>query len=201
MKQQNILNFLDELFPDAHCELVYNNHFELLIAIILSAQTTDLKVNNITPVLFSKYPTISDLANANVNEVKEILMPLGLANTKAKNIVETAKIILSKGQTIPNKKEELVMLPGVGGKTANVFLAEGLGLNAFAVDTHVSRVSNRLEISKSNDPNIIEKDLMKFFENKDWIKLHHQFIFFGRYFCKAKKPECIKCKLRKYCTM
>ena len=199
MKQQDILNFLDELFPNAHCELVYNNHFELLIAIILSAQTTDVKVNNITPILFSKYPTISDLANANISDVKEILMPLGLANAKANNIVKTAKIILANGETIPSLKEELVKLPGVGGKTANVFLAEGLGVNAFAVDTHVSRVSNRLGISKSNDPYIIEKDLMKFFENKDWVKLHHQFIFFGRYFCKAKKPNCLECKLKEHC--
>lgn len=199
MKQQDILNFLDELFPNAHCELVYNNHFELLIAIILSAQTTDVKVNNITPILFSKYPTISDLANANISDVKEILMPLGLANAKANNIVKTAKIILANGEIIPSLKEDLVKLPGVGGKTANVFLAEGLGVNAFAVDTHVSRVSNRLGISKSNDPYIIEKDLMKFFENKDWVKLHHQFIFFGRYFCKAKKPNCLECKLKEHC--
>ena len=200
--RQDILNFLDELFPNARCELHYKTKFQLLIAIILSAQTTDLKVNMITPILFEKYPAISDLANANVEEVCDILNPLGLANNKAKNIIATANVILEKyNGNIPSVKEELVLLPGVGVKTANVYMAEGLGINAFAVDTHVSRVSNRLGISKSDNPIKIEDDLKDFFAGMNWIKLHHQFIFFGRYFCKAKKPECNKCKLRKYCTM
>lgn len=202
MKKQDILNFLDEKFPNARCELHYKTKFELLIAIILSAQTTDLKVNMITPILFKKYPKISDLANANMEEVIEILNPLGLANNKAKNIIATAKAIHEiYNENIPSTKEELVSLPGVGVKTANVYMAEGLGINAFAVDTHVSRVSNRLGISKSDNPIKIEADLKEFFHGMNWIKLHHQFIFFGRYFCKAKKPECNNCKLKKYCTM
>lgn len=202
MKKQDILNFLDEKFPNARCELHYKTKFELLIAIILSAQTTDLKVNMITPILFKKYPTISALAYANVVEVIDILKPLGLANNKAKNIIATAKVILEiYNENIPSTKEELVSLPGVGVKTANVYMAEGLGINAFAVDTHVSRVSNRLGISKSDNPLKIEEDLKEFFCDMNWIKLHHQFIFFGRYFCKAKKPECNNCKLKKYCTM
>ena len=200
--KQDILNFLDEMFPNARCELHYKTKFQLLIAIILSAQTTDLKVNLVTPILFEKYPTIQDLAIAEIEEVITILNPLGLATNKAKNIIATAKIIQEKYHgDIPSTKDELVDLPGVGVKTANVYMAEGLGINAFAVDTHVSRVSNRLGISKCDNPIKIEEDLKAFFHDMNWIKLHHQFIFFGRYFCKAKKPECNKCKLKKYCTM
>ena len=192
-----IKNYLDELFPNAHCELIYHNHFELLIAIVLSAQTTDNKVNSITPILFKKYPTINSLANANLEDVISILKPLGLANNKAKNIIATANIL--KDKELPQSREELVKLPGVGRKTANVFLAEGLKINAFAVDTHVSRVAYRLGITKSNDPLIIEKDLTTLFLEEDWIKLHHQMIFFGRYFCKAKNPNCNECKLKEHC--
>ena len=200
--RNDILNFLDEKFPNARCELVYKTNFQLLIAIVLSAQTTDLKVNNVSPLLFEKYPSIKDLANANINDVIEILMPLGLASMKAKNIIKTAKIILEKYKgNIPMTKEELTLLPGVGVKTANVYMAEGLGINAFAVDTHVMRVSRRLGISESDNPVKIEEDLKQFFKDMNWIKLHHQFIFFGRYFCKAKKPECENCKLIKYCIM
>lgn len=199
--REEILLFLDELFPNAHCELTYKTKFQLLIAIILSAQTTDNKVNSITPILFEKYKTIKDLAEANINDVIKILTPLGLANNKAKNIIETAKCLIEKySEEIPITKEELITLPGVGVKTANVYMAEGLKIQAFAVDTHVSRVSNRLGISKSPNPIKIEEDLKKFFKDYDWIKLHHQFIFFGRYFCKAKNPECIKCKLKRYCN-
>lgn len=198
--KNEILNFLDELFPNARCELHYNTKFQLLIAIILSAQTTDLKVNKITPILFDKYKTIESLSNALVSDVVEILKPLGLASMKANNIISTAKIIYMNNDNIPSVKEELVKLPGVGGKTANVYMAEALGINAFAVDTHVKRVSNRLGISQSDDPNIIEKDLIKYFHEENWIKLHHQFIFFGRYFCKARNPKCEECKLRKHCN-
>lgn len=199
--KNDILNYLDEMFPNARCELHYETHFQLLIAIILSAQTTDLKVNKVTPTLFSKYKEINDLAVAKIEDVTMILMPLGLANNKAKNIIKTAKIISEKYHgKIPSEKEELINLPGVGIKTANVFMAEGLGINTFAVDTHVARVSKRLGISKSENPIVIEEDLKEFFKGLNWIKLHHQFIFFGRYFCKAKKPECNECKLKRYCT-
>ena len=200
--RNDILNFLDEKFQNARCELVYKTKFQLLIAIVLSAQTTDLKVNNVSPLLFEKYPSINDLANANVDDVIDILMPLGLASMKARNIIKTSKIILEKYKgNIPITKEELTLLPGVGVKTANVYMAEGLGINAFAVDTHVMRVSRRLGISESDNPVKIEEDLKQFFKDMNWIKLHHQFIFFGRYFCKAKKPECENCKLIKYCTI
>ena len=198
--RDDILNFLDEKFPNARCELVYKTKFQLLIAIVLSAQTTDLKVNKVTPILFEKYPTIKDLADARLEDVFGILLPLGLANAKAKNIIATTKIILEKYDgNIPATKEELISLPGVGVKTANVYLAEGLGINAFAVDTHVMRVSKRLGISESDNPIKIEEDLKEFFSGMNWIKLHHQFIFFGRYFCKAKNPNCNECKLKKHC--
>ena len=152
--------------------------------------------------IYEEFVTINDLANANIEEVIQILNPLGLANNKAKNIIATAKALIEKYDgNIPVTKEELIELPGVGVKTANVYMAEGLGINAFAVDTHVARVSNRLGISKSENPVKIEEDLKLYFHDMNWIKLHHQFIFFGRYFCKAKKPECHKCKLKKYCTM
>ena len=201
MKRTDILNFLNELFPDAHCELVYKNHFELLIAIILSAQTTDLKVNQITPILFSKYPNVSDLANADLESVVMILKPLGLANSKAKNIINTSRSLLENYDgKIPTTMTELTSLSGVGNKTANVFLAEGHNEKRFAVDTHVGRVSRRLAISYSDNPDKIENDLKNFFASDDWTKLHHQFIFFGRYFCKAKNPECVNCKLKKYCV-
>ena len=200
MKKIDIKNFLDELFLNARCELNYTNHFELLVAIVLSAQTTDLKVNKVTPVLFSKYPTINDLATSQLEDVVNILNPLGLANNKGKNIIKLANEILKLGE-IPHNQEGLEALPGVGRKTANVFLAEGLGINRFAVDTHVSRVAYRLKITDSLDPKVIETDLMKFFEGDNWIKLHHQFIFFGRYFCLARKPECNNCKLKKYCRL
>lgn len=193
-----IKDYLDELFPNAHCELVYQNHFQLLIAIVLSAQTTDNKVNSVTPFLFAKYPTPLSLASANLSDVVDILKPLGLANNKAKNIISTANIL--KDKEIPSTREELIKLPGVGRKTANVFLAEGLKINAFAVDTHVSRVANRLGVTKSEDPLIIEKDLTALFDESDWIKLHHQMIFFGRYFCKAKNPNCKECKLKEHCN-
>ena len=199
--REEILNYLDEMFPNAHCELLYNNHFELLVAISLSAQTTDAKVNKITPILFDKFPTPNKLSDANIDDVIEILMPLGLAKTKSKNIINLSKILVDKYEgNIPHTKEELTSLPGVGVKTANVFLAEGLKVNAFAVDTHVSRVAQRLGISKSDNPIVIEEDLKRYFNENDWIKLHHQFIFFGRYFCKAKNPECNNCKVKKYCT-
>lgn len=200
--KNDILNFLDEKFPNARCELHYKTKFELLIAVMLSAQTTDNKVNSVTPTLFDKYKSIKDLACADYFEVVNILKPLGLANNKAKNVIATATIIHEKyNDVVPQEHSELTKLPGVGNKTANVFRAEGLGINAFAVDTHVMRVSKRLGLTQSENPDKVEQDLKEFFKNMNWIKLHHQFIFFGRYFCKAKNPECNNCKLKKYCRL
>ena len=148
--KNEIKAYLDELYPNAHCELRYNNKFELLIAIVLSAQTTDNKVNSITPLLFKKYPTIISLASANIIDVIEILKPLGLANNKAKNIIATAQCLLEKyNGIIPSTKEELTKLPGVGVKTANVYMAEGLKINAFAVDKHILSLSVKSSVGFS----------------------------------------------------
>ena len=195
-----VIQVLNELYPNAFCELIYHNHYELLVAIMLSAQTTDKAVNKVTPILFSNYPTIESLSNANFADVLPIIKKIGLANSKTKNIIQMAQMLEEKYQgKIPCTKEELIKLPGVGTKTANVYLAVGLGVNAFAVDTHVLRVANRLGISKSDNPLQVEKDLMSFFADENWIRLHHQFIFFGRYHCKAKNPVCDACKFNEYC--
>jgi len=200
MKNTEITEYLDELYPDAHCEINYTNLYELLIAVILSAQTTDKKVNSVTPLLFNKYPSFNELEKANINDVVDIVRILGLANNKAKNIISCASTINNiYNGNIPQTKEELLTLPGVGEKVACVFLAEGLHQNEFPVDTHVLRVSNRLKISKSKNPLIVEKDLRKYFKGFDFHKLHHQFIFFGRYTCKAIKPECENCKFNGFC--
>ncbi len=195
--KNKILNYLEELFPNAYCELDYNNDYELLINIALSAQTTDKAVNKVSKDLFLLFPNVKSLANANVTEVENILKPLGLAKVKSKNIISCAKQIndLYNG-IIPNEHSKLIKLNGVGNKTANVFLAEFYNIPTFAVDTHVKRVSNRLNISKNNDVNKIENDLKKYFDEDTWIKLHHQLIFFGRYFCTSKNPKCEQCILK-----
>lgn len=195
--RNEIINFFDELYPNAHCELTYNNDFELLIKIILSAQTTDKKVNEVTISLFEKYDNVIKLSSADKKEVENILKPLGLSVVKSFNIINCSKVIVEQYNClIPKTHEELIKLNGVGNKTANVFLAVFYNVPTFAVDTHVKRVANRLGISKSSDVKKIENDLKDFFEKDTWIKLHHQLIFFGRYFCKAIKPNCDKCILK-----
>lgn len=199
-KLQIIQDYFDELLPNAHCELTYFNDYSLLIAIMLSAQTTDAKVNKITPILFNKYITLQDLSNANLYEVEEILKPLGLFHNKAVNVISIAKDLINKFDgKVPISKEELTSLKGVGIKTANVYRAEFLKIPEFPVDTHVRRVSLRLNLTKSNDVAVIEEDLKRLFDEENWIKLHHQFIHFGRYYCKAISPKCDGCKLKDFC--
>ncbi len=202
MKNANyIIKQLDILFPDAHCELNHKNNFELLIAVILSAQTTDQKVNKVTEVLFKKYDNPYKLAKAKYEDVELILRPLGLSKNKAKNIISTSNTLVNEyNGEVPGSKEELVKLNGVGNKTANVILNNCFNVPAFAVDTHVSRVSKRLGIATKLDSNpVIEEKLMKYFPKDKWGKLHHQFIFFGRYKCKAIKPDCVDCPFTKIC--
>ena len=202
MKNSNkIIKGLQELYPDAKCELNHSSHFELLIAVILSAQTTDERVNSITPILFGKYPDAFKLAKANLKTVEKIIMPIGLYKNKAKSIIETSKILVQKsnGQVI-NDRSFLESLPGVGRKTCNVVLNNCFDEPAFAVDTHVTRVSKRLGIANiDDDPKTIEEKLMTYFPKDKWGKLHHQFIFFGRYKCKAIKPECDNCPFISIC--
>ncbi|MBQ6783390.1 MAG: endonuclease III [Acholeplasmatales bacterium] len=200
IKSDEILNELKNIIPNPVCELNFNNTFELIIAVTLSAQTTDKRVNEITKFLFSKYADPLSLSNAKFGDVYEIIKPLGLANSKARNIISISKDIHEKyNDIVPNSLEELTKLAGVGRKTASVVLAVGFNIPAFPVDTHLIRMANRLGYSKSNDPIIVEKDYKKYIKKDDWILAHHLFLLFGRYHCKASKPNCLDCKLSKYC--
>ena len=198
-----IMKKLDELYPDAKCELDHKNDFELLIDVVLSAQTTDERVNSVSPFLFERYPDAFALARADLKDVEKIIKPIGLYHNKAVNIVKLAnRLVEDFNGEVPDKREDLESLPGVGRKTANVILNNCFDVPAFAVDTHVSRVSKRLGIAdKDDDVNVIEEKLMNYFPKRYWGKLHHQFIFFGRYKCKAVKPDCIDCPLKKICTI
>ena len=198
---RKVLVIIGEMYPDAHCELDYQTPFQLLVAVILSAQTTDKSVNKVTPQLWQHYPTIADLAAANVVDVENDLRTIGLYKNKARNIVKTARAVLQYFYgVVPKTHKELESLPGVGRKTANVVLAEIYKVPSIAVDTHVSRVAKRLNIS-AQDASVteIEHDLMKKIPKRDWIVTHHRLIFFGRYFCLAKNPKCAICPVQSYC--
>lgn len=197
------LQYIYEMYPNAKCELVYHSIFQLLIAVTLSAQTTDKRVNECTPPLFLKYPEIKDLAYADLKDVKEIIKPIGMAESKGKHIIEIAKIIHEEYQDIvPSDYQQLIRLPGVGNKTINVVLAEGFKIPALPVDTHVNRVAKRLYLASLNDDVIeVEKKLKKKIDQKMWIQMHHSLIFFGRYFCKAVSPNCKECQLHGQCRL
>lgn len=199
--KEYIIENLDRLYPDAHCELNHKDSFELLIAVVLSAQTTDVSVNRVTPALFEKYPDAISLSEASEEDVMRLIHSIGLYKNKSRNIINLAKELVKRFDgEVPSKREELESLPGVGRKTANVVLSNCFDYPAFAVDTHVSRVSKRLMIARKDDDVLsIEKKLMKFFPRNCWSRLHHQFIFFGRYKCKAKNPECTDCPFRDSC--
>lgn len=199
---KQVLAIIAEMFPEAKGELNWETPFQLLVAVILSAQTTDKAVNKITPLLWAKYPEIEDLASANLSDVENCLRTIGLYKNKARNIIKTAQEILDKfdGQ-VPKSHLELETLPGVGRKTANVVLGEIYGIPSIAVDTHVARVSKRLNISAPDaDVTQIEKDLMAKIPKRDWVVTHHRLIFFGRYRCLAKNPKCEICPLTSYCV-
>ena len=199
--KEYIIENLNRLYPDAHCELNHKDSFELLIAVVLSAQTTDVSVNRVTPALFEKYPDAISLSEASEEDVMRLIHSIGLYKNKSRNIINLAKELVKRfNGEVPSKREELESLPGVGRKTANVVLSNCFDYPAFAVDTHVSRVSKRLMIARKDyDVLTIEKKLMKFFPRNCWSRLHHQFIFFGRYKCKAKNPECTDCPFRDSC--
>lgn len=198
---KKILAIIGDMYPEARGELEWETPFQLLIAVILSAQTTDKAVNKVTPNLWKHYPEIKDLAKANLVDVEECLRTIGLYKNKARNIIKTARVILQDfGGQVPKTHKELETLPGVGRKTANVVLAEVYGIPSIAVDTHVSRIAKRLNISAPDaDVKEIEEDLMKKIPKKDWILTHHRLIFFGRYHCLAKKPKCDICPVQAYC--
>lgn len=197
---KKILDILEQTYPDAECELNYTSAFELLIATILSAQCTDVRVNKVTAELFKKYNKPEDFAKLSTAEISEEIKSCGLYKSKAQKIKETSVILCSNyGGEVPCKMEELVKLPGVGRKTANVVLSNAFGVDAIAVDTHVFRVSNRIGLVKTDTPEKTEFELMKVLPKKRWSKAHHLIIFHGRRICKARKPECNICPIVEYC--
>lgn len=201
-KVNEISSFLDEVFPNVGCELNYNKDYELVIAVMLSAQTTDVSVNKVTPILFDKYKTLEELANAILFDIEEIIHSIGLYKNKAKNVIAIAKTLVDDYDgVVPSDKNELQKLPGVGNKTAGVIRAEIFRIPDLPVDTHILRISKRLNLVDSNaDPLKTEIKLKKLFPESNWIKLHHQLIHFGRYMCTARNPQCEKCKLGAFCN-
>lgn len=201
MMINNVLDYLDELYPNAICELNYSKDYELLLAIVMSAQTTDKRVNMVTKELFSKYDSLEKLSNANLKDIEEIIKPIGTFKKKSIFIKEIAtKLLEDNYTTVPNNRSYLESLPGVGRKTVNVFLSVIYNEPLIAVDTHVDRVSKRLGLAKDKDDvRKVENKLMKKIPKDKWSKSHHQMVFFGRYKCKSMKPECNDCKLKDMC--
>ena len=193
---------MGDLFPDAHCELNHRNPFELLIATILSAQATDVGVNKVTPKLFERFPTPAHLAAASAEEVIECIQSLGLYRSKAKNIRLCAQQLMERFDgEVPQTREELVSLAGVGRKTANVVMSVAFNIPAFAVDTHVERISKRLQICRQKDSVLeVEETLCRKIPKELWSRAHHWMIFFGRYHCIARKPKCHECPLLEMCA-
>jgi endonuclease-3 len=189
------------MFPDARCELNYNKDYELLIATVLSAQCTDKRVNEVTSVLFSKYD-LAGLKNANIKDIESIIRSCGSYTKKAAYIKEIAKSLIDNYKGIvPNDREYLESLPGVGRKTTNVVLSNLYDVAAIAVDTHVERISKRLKIARKNDDVlVVEKKLMKMIPKEKWSKSHHQMVLFGRYICKSRGPECSNCAFFNDCN-
>lgn len=196
----NVLKILDEQFSNPKSELNFNNSYELVVSVALSAQCTDKKVNEVTSILFKRYGTFNSLALASVVSIEKIIRPINYYKTKAKNIVNLAKMVLQEFKgNLPKTHSELISLPGVGNKTANVVLSE-LGLEAtFPVDTHVFRVSKRLGLSKGKNVKEVEEYLKSNFKQTLWRNMHHQLILHGRKTCKAQNPLCNKCTLKNYC--
>lgn len=200
-KITTILKKLQTQFPDAHCELVHDTPFQLLIATILSAQCTDVMVNKVTPKLFTKYPDPLALSNGNLEQIEELIRSTGFYKNKAKNIKECSRKIVSKFHgKIPQTMDELTELAGVGRKTANVVLGNAFGINiGIVVDTHVKRIAQRLTLSQNTAPEKIEQDLMEIIPKKHWCTISHWLIFLGRRICFARKPNCKECFLNDLC--
>ena len=198
--KNRIIDYLEEVVPNPKCELNYNKDYELLIATMLSAQTTDKRVNSITSILFTKYPSLETLDKAKIDDLVELVRPLGNYTRKALNIKKIAHSLLEVGGVVPNDRQYLESLSGVGRKTTNVVLSNIYGVQCIAVDTHVERVAKRLGLALPNDDvRTVEDKLTKYFKNDNLGRLHHQLLLFGRYHCKAIKPECEHCKLKDIC--
>jgi endonuclease-3 len=198
---QFCLEQIEDMFPDAHCELNHSNPFELTIAVLLSAQCTDALVNKVTPKLFAKYKTPQDYLNVSLEELQDDIRSIGLYRNKAKNIQKLSELLLTEyNGEIPKDRDELTKLPGVGRKTANVVVSVAYDIPAIAVDTHVERVSKRLGICRWKDSVLqVEETLMKKIPKSLWSATHHRLIFFGRYHCKAQNPNCPECPLLSIC--
>lgn len=195
------LDKMGEMFPDAHCELVHDNPFELVIAVALSAQCTDVLVNKVTKDLFQKYKKPEDYLNVSIEELQNDIRSIGLYRNKAKNIQKLCELLINEyNGEVPRDRDELTKLPGVGRKTANVVVSVAYGIPAIAVDTHVERVSKRLAFCRWKDSVLeVEKTLMKKVPEDEWSLTHHRMIFFGRYHCKAQNPQCGTCPLLEVC--
>lgn len=201
IKPEILFSYLDEKYPDAHCELNYSKDYELLIAVMLSAQTTDKSVNQATAILFDKYKTIDELAKAELNDVEFIIRHLGMYKVKAKNTIKIAQILVEKHSgKVPHDAEALLAMPGVGNKTKNCVFAELFNDPLLAIDTHMQRTAKRLGIADEKDSvEKIEQKFMSIIPKERVVKTNHQIIWFGRYFCKAVSPECGTCKLKEFC--
>jgi endonuclease-3 len=194
------LAVLQQLYPNAQTELVFSSPWQLLVATLLSAQCTDKRVNLITPRLFARFPDPKQLAQASQEEVEQLIRDCGLYRTKARHLIQTAQTLVERyGGVVPNSLDDLMQLPGVGRKTANVVLANAFGVPAIAVDTHVFRVSHRLGWSQAKDPQGTERDLMALIPQPLWNQTHHWLIFHGRRVCRAVRPQCDGCALNSVC--
>ncbi|WP_340017790.1 endonuclease III [Paenibacillus sp. FSL H3-0457] len=198
---RHILETMEAMFPDAHCELNHSNAFELTVAVLLSAQCTDETVNKVTADLFQKYRSPADYLTVSLEELEQDIRRIGLYRNKAKHIQNMCRILIEQyGGDVPQEHDQLVTLPGVGRKTANVVVSNAFGVPAIAVDTHVERVSKRLALAGWDDSVLeVEKKLMKRVPRDEWTLTHHRFIFFGRYHCKAQNPACHICPLLDIC--
>ncbi|MBP3284950.1 MAG: endonuclease III [Clostridia bacterium] len=198
---KKIIEALEKEYPDATCSLNFSNPLELMVAVILSAQSTDAMINKITPRLFSELKTAEDYANCDLKHLEELVKSSGFYHNKAKNIKENCKMLVEKfNGEVPHTMEELTSLPGVGRKTANVVLLNAFDIcEGIAVDTHAKRISNRLGLSDSDDPLKIEKDLLQKIPKQDWSKMNHLFVYHGRATCTASKPKCDICCVNRYC--
>jgi endonuclease-3 len=195
-----IVRLLARLYPDAHCALHYRNPLQLLIATILSAQCTDVRVNLVTPALFVRYPDARSFATAEPRELETLIQSTGFFRNKARSIIACCKEIVEKhGGRVPGTMEELVCLPGIGRKTANVILGNAFDTPGITVDTHVGRLSRRMGLTDETDPTKVEQDLMALLPKREWTMFSHRMIFHGRQVCHARKPNCAGCTLAKVC--
>lgn len=199
-KINEAIRILEEMYPEADCELHFGSVFQLLVAVVLSAQTTDKSVNQVTEILFEKYPDASSIASLEEEELQRMIKRIGMYRTKAKNVLKLARIIMDEyNGEVPGDYEKLIQLPGVGRKTANVVLATGFGEQRIAVDTHVFRVANRIGFVEEPDVLKTELSLMEVLPKDQWTKMHHALIWHGRRVCEARRPKCRECGLNQIC--